>query len=116
MDTPDFSKATVSQLLAEIKSRGVDVDLSCAADDELIDELDDRGYEIANFIDGDIEASCEVRDDLTFCRDALLRRKPADALAMLERLLFPQGEVSMAAKYRKAADNRDPASGRPVIA
>ena len=115
MSEIDLSKVTSDQLKDELDARGEGATLAYATNEDLIDELDDRGYDVAPLYEcGD--TGTNLRDDLEFCRDMLLQHRPADALAMLERLLFPNDPKAAAAKYANACANRDPATGRPVIA
>jgi hypothetical protein len=103
-------------MIAELDDRGIDIDLRLhlATDEDLVEELKDRDYVMDDddeddspAIDGDLGA------DLEFCRDALLRHRPAEALAMLERVLYPNNPAAMAEAYKAACADRDPVTNRP---
>jgi len=85
----------------------VDIDdvLNEASDEELREELQSRHGK-----------SRAGRDDELFdIYETLMRGDVNGALAMLARLAFPAEQADRAKTYARAKENRDAATGRPVI-
>lgn len=59
------------------------------------------------------ENADELARDLRFAYDELRGGRPASALAMLERVLFPKNPSMIAVKYDLACANRDFVTNRP---
>jgi hypothetical protein len=88
----------------------VEVDLGEAlencSDDMLLQEVEERKLKRVGASDGSLP------DDLLDARDELLRGRPAEALAILERILSPKWsnerfcEIALKASRRSAATTR----------
>ncbi|MBE0533699.1 MAG: hypothetical protein IH626_22985 [Rhodospirillales bacterium] len=105
MDKPDLNTADDAQLVRELLRRGHTVSM---ADFERpdFDAFDgDRSY--------NAECAVDLARDLRFAYDELRGGRPASALAMLERVLFPKNPSLMAVKYDLARADRDPVTNRP---
>ena len=92
---------------------------------QLVDELERRGYTRCDEYGDNIDMTLAkygfdpadapfFRRDLEAARTELLAGRPQSALAIVERLLFPQHPGRAFEAYRAARDNRDPETGRPV--